>query len=159
MAPREMSAAFASLWVHRFGLDADEAKLLLACASGAGLAAVYNVPMAGVLFTLEVMLCAWDKKSVAAALPASVTATAVARYGLGDAVQYHLPQAFLNTPLLVCPALAGPPVGAVATVFVRSTKHLPFLPRDNARIGKAGNQLGFAGMLDGSGGPALFAAK
>ena len=55
VAPREMTAAFASLWVRRLGLDEDGARLLIACASGAGLAAVYNVPLAATLFILETM--------------------------------------------------------------------------------------------------------
>ena len=61
VAPREMTAAFASVGGRRLGLDEDEMRLLLACASGAGLAAVYNVPLASTLFTLEAMLGIWTQ--------------------------------------------------------------------------------------------------
>ncbi|WP_039850607.1 chloride channel protein, partial [Neisseria sp. oral taxon 014] len=84
VAPREMTAAFASLWVRRLGLDEDGARLLIACASGAGLAAVYNVPLAATLFILETMLGVWTRQAVTAALFCSVLATAVSRMGLGD---------------------------------------------------------------------------
>ena len=87
VAPREMTAAFASVGGRRLGLDEDETRLLLACASGAGLAAVYNVPLASTLFVLEAMLGIWTQQAVAAALLTSVTATAVARIGLGDVQQ------------------------------------------------------------------------
>ena len=53
VAPREMTAAFASVGVNRFGLSEDDARLVIACASGAGLAAVYNVPLASTLFILK----------------------------------------------------------------------------------------------------------
>jgi len=46
VAPREISAALAERWAASRGLDEEERKILLACASGAGLAAVYNVPLA-----------------------------------------------------------------------------------------------------------------
>ncbi|MCS5960323.1 chloride channel protein [Klebsiella pneumoniae subsp. pneumoniae] len=39
-------------------------RTLIACGAGAGLAAVYNVPLAGALFSLEVMLLSfsWEKR-------------------------------------------------------------------------------------------------
>ena len=89
VAPREMTAAFAFAGGRRLGLDEDEMRLLIACASGAGLAAVYNVPLASTLFILEAMLGVWTQQAVAAALLTSVIATAVARIGLGDVQQYH----------------------------------------------------------------------
>lgn len=68
VAPREMTAAFASAGGKRLGLDEGEMRLLIACASGAGLAAVYNVPLASTLFILEAMLGMWTQQAVAAAL-------------------------------------------------------------------------------------------
>lgn len=68
VAPREMTAAFAFAGGRRLGLDEDEMRLLIACASGAGLAAVYNVPLASTLFILEAMLGVWTQQAVAAAL-------------------------------------------------------------------------------------------
>jgi prolipoprotein diacylglyceryltransferase len=38
------------------GLSARQRRLLVACGCGAGLAAVYNVPLAGALFTAEILL-------------------------------------------------------------------------------------------------------
>ncbi|STZ77062.1 Chloride channel protein-related protein [Bergeriella denitrificans] len=182
-APREMSAALASLWIRRRGIGADDAKLLLACASGAGLAAVYNAPLAGTLFTLEVMLCLWNARAAAAALLTSAVAVAVARLGLGDEVQYHLAEAALDTPLLLWAVPAGAVFGVLAVWFKRSTERLPLWPRDSRRNvvaavaafgmigvlavffpdilgnGKAGNQLAFGGLISGAGGLDLFAVK
>ncbi|MCF7530470.1 chloride channel protein [Neisseria lisongii] len=183
VAPREMSSAFASLWIKRLGLDEDSARLLIACASGAGLAAVYNVPLAGTLFVLETLLGVWTQQAVAAALLTSVLATAVARLGLGDVQQYPLPELAVNQALLWWAAAAGPLLGGAAILFQRTAKPFPLLKRDNIRMvplalaafvaigfismfvpeilgnGKAGNQLVFAGLIDWQGSLTLTALK
>lgn len=170
VAPREMTAAFASLWVRRLGLDEDGARLLIACASGAGLAAVYNVPLAATLFILETMLGVWTRQAVTAALFCSVLATAVSRMGLGDMQQYSVGLQ-IDRPLLWWSAAAGPLLGTVAVLFQRTTGPFPFLARGDRRImavavlsfaliglmsvwfpailgnGKAGNQLVFGGLI------------
>ena len=170
VAPREMTAAFASLWVRRLGLDEDGARLLIACASGAGLAAVYNVPLAATLFILETMLGVWTRQAVTAALFCSVLATAVSRMGLGDMQQYSVGLQ-IDRPLLWWSAVAGPLLGAAAVLFQRTTGPFPFLARGDRRImtvavlsfaliglmsvwfpailgnGKAGNQLVFGGLI------------
>lgn len=172
VAPREMTAAFAFAGGRRFGLNEDEMRLLLACASGAGLAAVYNVPLASTLFILEAMLGVWTQQAVAAALLTSVIATAVSRAGLGDVQQYHPVNLDVNASLLWFAVVIGPVLGAAAVCFQRSAKKFPFLKRNDARIiplavllfaligavsvwfpdilgnGKAGNQLTFGGMTD-----------
>lgn len=170
VAPREMTAAFASLWVRRLGLDEDGARLLIACASGAGLAAVYNVPLAATLFILETMLGVWTRQAVTAALFCSVLATAVSRMGLGDMQQYSVGLQ-IDRPLLWWSAVAGPLLGAAAVLFRRTTAPFPLLARGDRRIvplavaafaavgllamyspdilgnGKAGNQLVFGGLI------------
>lgn len=172
VAPREMTAAFASVGGRRLGLDEDDTRLLLACASGAGLAAVYNVPLVSTLFILEAMLGIWTQQAAAAALLTSVTATAVARIGLGDVQQYHPAHLDVNIPLLWFAAAIGPVLGTTAVWFQRSAKKFPFLKRNDPKIiplaialfafigivsvwfpeilgnGKAGNQLTFGGMTD-----------
>ena len=170
VAPREMTAAFASLWVRRLGLDEDGARLLIACASGAGLAAVYNVPLAATLFILETMLGVWTRQAVTAALFCSVLATAVSRMGLGDMQQYSVGLQ-IDRPLLWWSAVAGPLLGTAAVLFRRTTAPFPLLARGDRRIvplavaafaaigllamyspdilgnGKAGNQLVFGGLI------------
>lgn len=172
VAPREMTAAFASVGVNRFGLSEDDARLVIACASGAGLAAVYNVPLASTLFILEAMLGMWTQQAVAAALLTSVIATAVARIGLGDVQQYHPTNLSINTSSLWFSAIIGPILGATAVFFQRTAQKFPFIKRDNIKIiplavcmfaligviavwfpeilgnGKAGNQLTFGGLTD-----------
>lgn len=54
-APRQASAAVAEALGRRWGVPAALRDTAVAAAAGAGLAAVYNVPLAGVVFTLAVL--------------------------------------------------------------------------------------------------------
>ncbi|MCH5770583.1 chloride channel protein, partial [Salmonella enterica] len=69
VAPREVGALAAggvSAWLR---LPPDQRRLIVACGAGAGLAAVYNVPLGAALFVLEVLLgtFAWPAAAVALA--------------------------------------------------------------------------------------------
>ena len=55
-APQQAGAAFASTLSDWAKLPDWQRRLLVACGAGAGMAAVYNVPLGGALFALEVLL-------------------------------------------------------------------------------------------------------
>ena len=80
-APRQLAAAlgdFATGWLKR--LSARDREILLACAAGAGLGAVYAVPLGGALFTLRIMLKTWHPRAVGAALITSSLAVSVSSH-------------------------------------------------------------------------------
>ncbi|MFK9856284.1 chloride channel protein, partial [Klebsiella pneumoniae] len=100
VAPREMGALGAGMVARKLRLLEDETRTLIACGTGAGLAAVYNVPLAGALFSLEVMLLSFSWEKTLAAMMTSAIAAWTATLGLGDESQYHfvssaLPHTFL----------------------------------------------------------------
>src|ERR1700676_3634540 len=68
VAPREIGAALAGWLSDRAGLAAEDSRIMVACGAGAGLAAVYNVPIGGALFALEVLLGTFDLSAVIIAL-------------------------------------------------------------------------------------------
>ena len=77
-APRQFAAALGDLgigWLKR--LTSRDREILLACAAGAGLGAVYAVPVAGALFTVRLMLNTWHPRAVGAALITSSLAVAI----------------------------------------------------------------------------------
>ncbi|POY02483.1 chloride ion channel protein [Mycobacterium kansasii] len=87
-APRQFAAALTdvgSRWLRR--LSPGDREILLACAAGAGLAAVYAVPLAGALFALRIMLNTWRLRAVGAALITSSLAVAI-----GSAVTHDRPE-------------------------------------------------------------------
>ncbi|MDT5256443.1 MAG: hypothetical protein QOD10_1523, partial [Mycobacterium sp.] len=66
-APRQFAAAlgdFGIAWLKR--LSSRDREILLACAAGAGLGAVYAVPLAGALFSVRIMLNTWHPRAVGA---------------------------------------------------------------------------------------------
>jgi H+/Cl- antiporter ClcA len=101
------------------GLTPEQRKLLVACGAGAGMAAAYNVPFGGALFTLEVLL---GTVSMATALPAFVTsfvATAVSWSMLPNEPTYQLPSFPPTNSLLLWALVCGPLMGYGAVWFVR----------------------------------------
>ncbi len=118
-APREVSAALASRLAELTGLSARERRVLIACGAGAGLAAVYDVPFGGGLFTLEVLL---GSLALPVAVPAVVTSllgATIAWLLIGDAPVYSAGTPAASAPVMVF-ALVAAPVAALAGVgFVR----------------------------------------
>lgn len=77
-APRQFAAALGDIGTSRWLLPARDREILLACAAGAGLAAVYSVPVGGALFATAIMLKTWHPRAVGTALITSSLAVAVA---------------------------------------------------------------------------------
>ena len=77
-APRQFAAALGDLGTSRWSLTARDREILLACAAGAGLAAVYAVPVGGALFATRIMLNTWHPRAVGTALITSSLAVTVA---------------------------------------------------------------------------------
>jgi len=74
-------------------LKLDRSRLLALVAAGAagGIAATFNAPIAGVMFTLEVLIAEFNTASVSAMVFASVSASVVARQFLGDYPAFRVP--------------------------------------------------------------------
>jgi CIC family chloride channel protein len=119
-APKLMGGASASVLAGWAGLSPAQRRLLMACGGGAGLAAVYNVPLAGALFTAEVMLGSVTVPVVLPALACSAIATAVSWLYLPPRPTYlDVPSYHLTGPLLAWALVAGPLIGLVASGYVR----------------------------------------
>lgn len=126
-APRQTGAALAGELAHRLGLPERERRILLASGAGAGLAAVYNVPLAGAAFAFEVLLVGVGigiaADAVLATLTSSVIATAIAGGILGDRPVYALPGASsLSLWLCVAAVLVGVIGGLAGQLLVRTTR-------------------------------------
>src|SRR5450631_3270951 len=119
-APKLMGGVSASVLSRWAQLSNGQRRLLVACGGGAGLAAVYNVPLAGALFTAEVMVGSLALPVVLTALTCSGIATAVAWIYLPEHATYlDIPAYQFTVPLLVWALLAGPVIGVVAAGYIR----------------------------------------
>jgi len=117
-APQLAGAAVAGGLSEWLGIPRWQRRLLIACGAGAGMAAVYNVPLGGALFALEVLL---GTVTLPLALPALVTsaiATAVAWIALPNAPTYRVPTYSVTTAQFIWAAIVGPLAGLAAVAWV-----------------------------------------
>lgn len=129
-APQHLGAASGSWLGRRLGLTAEQRVVLVACGAGAGVGAVYNVPLAEALFAAELYLGSFSLVAIVPALVTSAVATAVAWITLRPQFLYHLPTAaFPSARLIVFALVAGPVLGMAAAAYVRliawSNDHRP----------------------------------
>jgi H+/Cl- antiporter ClcA len=134
VAPRELSAVVATRLCARIGLTPERSRVMIACAAGAGLAAVYNVPLGGALFTLEGLLGTFEFQAVLPALATSVIATTIAWLGLGNEPQYSISAFSVSPSLIVWAACMGPVFGLGAYFFRRATSAAQMRAPKNWRL-------------------------
>jgi len=118
-APRQVGAAAATRIGSWLRLDPRRRRTLLACGAGAGLAAVYDVPLGGAVFTLEILLASGALRDVVPAVVTSGVATVVAWPVVTTAPTYHVPTAHLGLPVLLASVALGPVVGLLGLGFDR----------------------------------------
>ncbi len=102
------------------GLSAQQRRLLVACGGGAGLAAVYNVPLGGALFTAEVLYGTVSLPIILPALACSWIATATAWIYLpAHATYVGIPGYRFSASLLTWSLIAGPVIGVISSGYIR----------------------------------------
>lgn len=121
-APRLLGAAVAAWLAAKAGLDDGARRTLIACGAGAGLAAVYNVPISGALFTLEALLVSFAARQALPALLSAAVASGVALPVLSGRPTYRLPPLPLSPSLVVWSVLIGPFAAIVGWVLVTGAR-------------------------------------
>lgn len=120
VAPREISVSIASKVTEHFEYVKKDRALLIACASGAGLAAVYTLPLSGALFALESLREAKKPKPVLTALYISTVATVIGTIGHWPTPFYTLPHLEFSWHLIAWAIIAGPLCGIAGWTFGRA---------------------------------------
>ncbi|MEJ6537467.1 MAG: chloride channel protein [Mycobacterium sp.] len=118
-APRELAVALGDLGTRRWALTATDREILLGCAAGAGLAAVYSVPIGGALFALRVVLRTWNLRAAGTALITSSLAVAVAAPLTHDRRRLDWPNPQLSYLLIAGAVLLAPLALGVGLAFNR----------------------------------------
>ena len=119
-APKQAGAVIANTMSDRIRLADVERRLLVACGAGAGMAAAYGVPLGGALFALEVLRGALALRFVLPAVVTSLVATGVSWAFLPDAPTYDIPVFHGSLSSTTWALLAGPVIGLVSVIYVRS---------------------------------------
>ncbi len=119
-APKLLGGVSGSVFADKLGLSTAQRKLLVACGAGAGLAAVYNVPLGGALFTAEILLGSLALPVVLPALVCAFIATLVGWLYLPDVATYlSVPSYSFSATIAVWSVLAGLVIGVVSAGYVR----------------------------------------
>ena len=119
-APKLMGGVSGSVVSHWFHLSTAQKRLLVACGGGAGLAAVYNVPLGGAIFTAEVLYGSFALPVALPALATSLIATSVAWIYLPNGATYtDIPGFRFSMSLMVWSLAAGVLIGLLAVFYVR----------------------------------------
>jgi len=121
LAPRQLGALVGAWLSDRTGLTAGERRALVACGAGAGLAAVYDVPLGGAIFALEVLFLGLRTQAIVMAITTSAVAALIGRMLVPDRPLFELGTLEATPSLWVWALIAGPLFGLGGAWFTRST--------------------------------------
>jgi CIC family chloride channel protein len=116
----QLTATFASKWGQLRRWPPYRLRLLVACGAAAGLAAAYNVPLAGAVFAAQIVLGNFSMNMFAPLVFASVTAAILSRSFFGIEPWYQVP-GFEFTHLWQLPwfLLLGATSGFMGAAFLK----------------------------------------
>jgi CIC family chloride channel protein len=121
----QISAAFSSVLAQWIKLPMSQRNLLIACGASGGIAATFNAPLGGILFSVELLLLAVNSRTLLPVIISSVIAANVGRYLIGPEPAFHVPAAAVaphaDNPFVI--AIYFPfavLVGLLALVFIKS---------------------------------------
>jgi len=119
-APKQLGAAIGSKLSDWFHLTHPQRRLLAACGAGAGMAAVYNVPLGGALFAMEVLLGTLAFPMVLPALITALIATWASWIYLPIHATYRVPSFHVHASEIAWALLFGPLAGLASVGYVRA---------------------------------------
>ena len=126
-------AAIGSNLGRRFGLSYRNITLLLGCGAAGAVAGIFKAPLAGVLFTLEILLFNVSMQSLLPLLISTISATVISYIFRGQTPVFACtltPFSMENIPFYILLGVVG---GFGSLYFLRTTLHL------EDRIGKIAN--------------------
>jgi chloride channel protein, CIC family len=117
----QTGGAFGSVIGQIVSTTASERKVLLACGAGAGMAATFNTPIAGVILAIELLLFEFRSRSFIPLVIATTLATSVRQLLLGTGAMFNvLPMDFGIPRTLPYYLVLGIICGAIAIAFTKA---------------------------------------
>ena len=118
--PKQAGAVFGNLFSDLRRLPDEQRRLMVAIGAGAGMAAVYSVPLGGAIFALEVLRGALALRLVVPALAAALVATKTASFVVPNAPLYSVPAYPVPPDVYLWAIVASPLIGLASIAFVRA---------------------------------------
>ena len=119
-----LGAATSSLLGEALRLPDNCVRTLVACGAAAAIGASFNTPMAGVIFAMEVVMMEYAITSFIPVIIATVTATVLNRWLLGDVIEFSGLEtdlrSLLEVPYIMLSGLAVGLLGGLFIVLVKS---------------------------------------
>ncbi len=116
----QVGAALGSSIGQFLHFSEERVRNLVACGAAAGIAATFNAPIAGVFFSLEIILGELRMGDMGSVVISAVTASVVARTFLGDQPAFALPPYALNSAWeLIFYLLLGILAAVVGVLFIK----------------------------------------
>jgi chloride channel protein, CIC family len=105
---------------HLFRLTRDQSRTLIACGAAAGISGIFNAPLGGVMFVLEVILGDFRLKTFTPVVVSAVAATAITRNAYGSFTLISAPSGFsIHLPEYLLFAVLGVIMGLMSAYFTR----------------------------------------
>ena len=145
-----LGAASGSLLGQHLALPHNAIRTLVACGSAAGIAASFNTPLAGVIFSVEVIMLEYSVASIIPVILAAVSATALSNAVFGSESAFRAAVeigSLAEMPLVLLLGLAAGTVSALFNQLVESTTRHSQSQPFWLRTALAGLLLGLFGVL------------
>jgi CIC family chloride channel protein len=118
----QIGSALGSAMGQMFKISGNRLRILVGCGAAGGISAVFNAPIAGAMFAVEIILGDFGVRTLTPVVLSSVAASVTARTIIGDKAVFQVP----NTYQLVSPweiplyLVLGAVAGLVAIVFIKT---------------------------------------
>ncbi len=131
----QIGAAIGSTVGQFFHVSSERMKVLVATGAGAGLAAVFNAPVTGVLFALEVILADFSINAFSPIIFATVISTTISHQLIGSSPVLKVPIYYLESayeyPLYLLMGIVG---GVIAVIFTKMLYGIEDLFNNNVKL-------------------------
>ncbi len=118
-------------------ISGNRLRVIVACGAAAGVASIFNAPIAGVLFALEVVMGEFNVHSFSPIVISSVVATAFSRAFIAHGVSLRvLPYEVFNAWEIIFYALMGALAGLVSSGFIKTMQAMEHFFKHRVKLQK-----------------------